>query len=238
MDIDRIRREVEIQYYSLKRRWNRTDACTQKVVVANAIILGLSKVPSLRGVMHRHFVASWRASVQEKRFYTVSTSVFSHSGFLHLALNSFVAYNTIPFLKRGCDSKNPWLSVDNQVLAFIIASGTAASCGGLLMSRLISQLRGSCFSGMSGATCASFGVMSVTHPSLQWQILFFPEPLSTEMMFSGLIAWDLLGLSYVLLGGSSVIAHHVHLPGALIGYAAGTYFFKPNIDRSNKWSIW
>ena len=238
MEFDRLRHEFDIQYAALKRRWQRTDSSTQKLLIMNVSVFGLSKIPGCRQAFYRHFVAGWGNTIKERRFHTVATSVFAHTGFFHLAFNSYAAYNLVPFVKRGCDPKNKWLSVDDQVLAFIITTGMAANASGIIISKLIPKLSSISFMGMSGALYASFAVLSKTHPNSQWQIMFFPEPVSSESLFSGIVLFDVIGLSYVLIGGASSLAHHVHLSGALAGYIAGTYYFEPNMAKRNKWSLW
>jgi membrane associated rhomboid family serine protease len=157
--------------------------------------------------MADNFLVSW-SGLQEGRYWTLITSVFSHHTFLHLLANMFVLYSFGPIIERALGL--------GRFLKFYFGAGILSSlCHALVSAFILAQPELPAL-GASGAISGLVLLFSLTFP--KHYIYFFgliPVPaLLGALAFIGLDIWGLIAQAE---GGGLPIGHGAHLGGALYG---------------------
>lgn len=160
------------------------------------------------------FIALFILSTANPEYvWTWVTSVFSHSGFYHIAANSIVLFFFGPLAERFMGSK--------KFLGFFVISGAVAGLGHVLtavaLGNDVSVL------GASGATFAILGVLTVLRPNMEI-LLFFVLPMKLKVLTYGIAAISVifvLSPETAAAAGMGGIAHLAHLIGFAIGLAYG-----------------
>ncbi len=158
-----------------------------------------------------HFLVSW-TSLSEERWWTLLTSVFSHTMFLHLLINMFVLNSFGPIVEAIVGTR--------RFLIFYITAGMFSSLCHALVSAFFLQSPELPALGASGAISGLILFFSLMFPREKILLLgFIPLPaFFGALVFIGL---DIVGLIAQAEGGGLPIGHGAHLGGAL----AGTIFY-------------
>lgn len=141
--------------------------------------------------------------------WTWFTSIFSHGGFGHIAVNSIVIY----FFGRLVED---YVGSRDFTLLFL-ASGVLAGLGQIAI--MLFQGNPSGVLGASGAALAIMGVLTVLNPNLR-VYLYFILPVPIWLLTIGLVAINVLGMFGTGGGG---VANAAHLVGLAIGLAYGQH---------------
>eukprot|EP01061_Rhynchopus_euleeides_P014272 TRINITY_DN2474_c1_g1_i1.p1 TRINITY_DN2474_c1_g1~~TRINITY_DN2474_c1_g1_i1.p1 ORF type:complete len:248 (+),score=65.33 TRINITY_DN2474_c1_g1_i1:29-745(+) len=225
MDLSAVQRELRMQYQHAKFKWGCLSHSLQSLITINCAVFAASRVPSVRHVVYRHTTCGWENTIKQRRFHTLFTSVFAHGSAMHLLFNCYAATIFTPLLERSMFRKNKDYSVGSQATMFIIASAVMANVVGLFLATAILPLRVVPTLGLSGGLYSGMTVVAQREPDMKWHILFLPQPVSSETFLSCILGFDTLGLMYFLFaGGSTGLAHHIHLAGACIGAASQEYW--------------
>jgi len=161
--------------------------------------------------MTNNFLVSWSA-INEGRFWTLLTSVFSHNFLLHILLNMFVFYNFGVIIERVLGSK--------RFLKFYLLAGIAGSLVHCFVSEFIMHQPNISALGASGAVSGVVLLFALLFP-FEKVFLFGLIPIPAiwaALMFTGLDLWGLINQTK---GSSIAIGFGAHLGGAL---AAFIYF--------------
>lgn len=185
------------------------------IIFCNIAVFLMWKVSVSEGsyiFMAENFLVSWTALL-EGRYWTLLTSVFSHSMFWHLLVNMFVLSSFGPILTMALGS---W-----RFFKFYLVAGVVSSFCHSLFSTIILQRPDLPALGASGAVSGVVLVFSLLFP--RERILLFgivPVPaLIGAFLFIGLDIWGLLAQSQ---GHGLPIGHGAHLGGAFTGVV---YYF-------------
>ncbi|KAI1122172.1 hypothetical protein F5Y10DRAFT_81015 [Nemania abortiva] len=184
-------------------------------VSAMALALSVFVSSSIYPSMAHHFQHTPALSTN----YTLLTSVFGHSGLIHLGFNMYVMSLLIP---TATDSK-VFNESNAHLTAFYLSAGilsslahhaTAVWPGGGLRAYTPAL-------GASGALFALFGIVGVSFPHMHVGILFLPGsvPIGHAMVYVAL--FDAIGIlvryPFISLG------HGSHLGGLALGFAYAKY---------------
>ncbi|KAE9367050.1 hypothetical protein N431DRAFT_487488 [Stipitochalara longipes BDJ] len=147
------------------------------------------------------------------RNFTLFSSMFGHSGLLHLSLNMYALSSFGPSVAASPTFE----SSGAHLTAFYLSSGLMASLTYHLatiwpnkMSRLSPSL------GASGAIMAILGAWAMTYPDGRIGIIMVPGSLPAEQALLGLLAFETWG-TFIGYGGMLRIGHAAHLGGLLVG---------------------
>lgn len=162
--------------------------------------------------MIRNFLVSWEG-LEEGRYWTLLTSVFSHNMFLHIFINMFVLQNFGQVVEDLIGSKS--------FLKFYLIAGIFSSFCHAWVSAWILGEPGIPALGASGAISGVILVFALVFPKEKILLLgLLPMPaIVGALLFVGLDLWGLLAQAE---GGGLPIGHGAHLGGALAGFL---YFF-------------
>ncbi|KAF3003673.1 hypothetical protein E8E13_008554 [Curvularia kusanoi] len=160
--------------------------------------------------------------------YTNFTSMFVHSGPMHLAVNMWATYNfMLPVGYSRLFEGN-----GAHVGAFFLATGVLSGYAQHLTTmftknrRIIPEI----FIRSGGASGALFGILGafcMEYPNAQLGILFLPVSFEAQYFFPAVMLFDLVG---VIRGYSFVnFGHAAHLSGALIGVGYSYFNGKDNL---------
>jgi rhomboid-like protein len=195
----------------------RKSLVTTGILIINVLVFVLWNIETYSSFMFPNFLVSWN-SLEQGRYWTLLTSVFSHRAFYHIVLNMLVLSSFGPILEMKVGAKN--------FLIFYLVAGVfsslmhAVTCAYLLGQPELPAL------GASGAVAAVILTFSLLYP--HEKILLFgiiPVPaLIGAMLFVGLDIWGLFAQS---TSGGLPIGHGAHLGGAFIGLVYYFLFLKP-----------
>lgn len=166
--------------------------------------------------MPLNFLVSWDALL-EGRLWTLLTSVFSHSMFLHIFLNMFVLYSfgTVILMTIGL----------KRFLIFYLTAGIFSSFAHAAVSAFILGQPDLPALGASGAIAGIILLFSLLYPKEKILIMgIIPLPaIWGALAFIGLDIWGLVAQA----GGHGLpIGHGAHLGGAFIGIVYYLYLQK------------
>lgn len=154
-----------------------------------------------------NFLVSWTA-LQDGRWWTLVTSVFSHASLLHFLLNMFVLNSFGGIMVRVLGHR--------RFLIFYFAAGIISSFCHAAVSRFLLDRPDLPALGASGAIAGLVLLFSLVFP--REKILIFgiiPLPaLFGALVFVGLDIWGLIAQAE---GGGLPIGHGAHLGGAATG---------------------
>jgi membrane associated rhomboid family serine protease len=171
----------------------------QLLVVEVLGLVGLAEVLFVLTSYNVEFVWTW------------VTSVFSHGGFGHIAVNSIALYFFGPIVERRVGSK--------KFTALFLVAGVAAGLAEIATAIALGQA--SAVLGASGAIMAVMGVLTVLNPNLKVYLWFIlPMPLWLLTIGFALVSVFLVGTGGLGAGG---VAHLAHLSGLGIGLLYGEH---------------
>lgn len=171
--------------------------------------------------MFENFLISWDA-LEQGRFWTLLTSVFSHSSFFHLMINMYVLYGFGMVLNQ--------LMGTMTFLNFYLISGILGSFMHALLSLILMDKPELPALGASGAIAGIIMLFSLTFPK-QKLLLMGLIPIRAGWGAILIIAIDLWGLFAQTSGGGYPIGHGAHLGGALMGLI---WFFAMRNNKLNQ----
>ncbi|KAF2204640.1 hypothetical protein GQ43DRAFT_468857 [Delitschia confertaspora ATCC 74209] len=206
----------------LMNAWNSTDPITRLSIG----IIGVNgMIHMTENLATRFWMRLWHIPAENKN-YTLFTSAWVHSGFMHIGMNMYVLYNFLPIVG------NSRLFESNAYHTFAFYAGTAilSGYGQHLTSMWQKSSRRVMMGGASGALFAVVGAFATLYPYERLGIMFLPFSFDAQSFLVCLMAFDLVGAikgyKFVNLG------HGAHLTGALLGVAyarfdGNTHLWKP-----------
>lgn len=221
-------------------RWNALSPIERTLyglIGTNAIVFLGWQIPRLQPFMFRHFTtqsSAFRGLLSPH--YTLFTSVFSHSSFLHFACNMTALYSFGLWIGPMVFDNSPEHFLFVYLAGGLWSSVMSASFRLYLRTKLQSlfprspsysapHFNPSASLGASGAICNLLG-MAAHFPSVHVGLIFLPflsVPAPTAVL--GLAAFDLYGL----VSGRFSLDHVAHLTGSALGY---TYY---SMGRPTLW---
>lgn len=162
--------------------------------------------------MAKNFLTSY-VSLEEGRYWTLLTSVFSHNSFFHIFINMFVLNSFGPIVTQ--------LTGRKSFIKFYLTAGIVGSLVHCLTSEFFLAQPYLNALGASGAIAGVILVFSLLFPK-QKILLLGIIPVGAiwgAMIFIGLDLWGLIAQTK---GGGLPIGHGAHLGGAFTGVA---YYF-------------
>lgn len=176
--------------------------------------------------MERNFLVSWEG-LNDGRYWTLLTSAFSHTLFIHIFLNMFVLLNFGPLVQSALGLK--------RFAIFYLVAAVVSSLSHALVSAFIVGKPDLSALGASGAVSGVILLFSLMFPTQKILMLgFIPMPaILSGLIFIGL---DLWGLWAQAEGGGLPIGHGAHLGGALTALLYFIYLVAQNKYRSRRLS--
>lgn len=162
--------------------------------------------------MDSNFLVSWQALL-DGRYWTLITSVFSHSQFFHLLLNMFVLHSFGNIMTRT-------LGVRRFVVFYLLAGAFSSFVHSLVSALLLNDASLPAL-GASGALTGIIMVFALIYPK-EKLLLFGLIPMPAifgALLFVGLDIWGLVSQAE---GGGLPIGHGAHLGGSFAGLV---YYF-------------
>ncbi len=172
-------------------------------------------------VMGQNFLVSWDA-LMAGRYWTLLTSVFSHTLFFHLFINMFVLNSFGRVLEQVLGR--------GLFLGFYLAAGILSSLSHCLVSTFILGSPEMPALGASGAIAGLVLVFAMMFPQ-QKILLFGLIPVPAIWGALGFIGLDVWGLVEQARGGGLPIGHGAHLGGAATGIFFYFFFIRRRIRR-------
>lgn len=189
----------------MKTSWSQIPDYQQTLFCLLAVntaifMLSLSRSPLITTFLNRHFVSRFHAP-----HYTVATSAFAHSSFMHFTLNMAALYSFGTFLHQLCGRE--------QFVAFYLSS-VAFSSHASLIAKYFQHSRYTGSLGASGGLFAILGCL-LRFKALKVSVIFLPFlHIPLQYAICGFAAFDLYGL----VTGLHYFDHAAHLGGLVFGY--------------------
>lgn len=172
-----------------------------------AAALGYTNATINETFMEQNFLVSWNA-LEDGRYWTLLTSAFSHTLFLHIFLNMFVLQSFGPIVQSVLGFKRFAVF---YFTAAIISSLSHAAVSAFIVGKPALPALGA--SGAVSGVILLFSLMFPTQKILMFGFIPVPAVIG-GLIFIGL---DLWGLWAQAEGGGLPIGHGAHLGGALTG---------------------
>ncbi len=190
----------------------RRSILVSAIILINIAVFVLWQQESYESFMADNFLVSW-TGLREGRYWTLLTSVFSHSSLMHIFINMFVLNSFGSLLEMVLGH---W-----RFLWFYLAAGIFSSLSHAVVSNWLMHVPEMPALGASGAIAGLVLVFSLTFPE-EKILLFGLIPLPALWGALAFVGLDLWGLSAQAKGGGLPIGHGAHLGGALAG---AVYYF-------------
>ncbi len=193
------------------------------IMVINLAVFLLWHTADAKGEqwMRDNFLVSWD-SLQDGRYWTLITSVFSHQLAIHILLNMFVlnSFGRIIELTLGHMS----------FLRLYLIAGIVSSFSHSILSKYIMDDTSMAALGASGAISAIVVLFSFMYPKEKLLIFgIIPVPaLVGALFFIGLDVWGLVAQAH---GGGLPIGHGAHLGGAFTGIMYYLIRIQPQLKK-------
>lgn len=157
--------------------------------------------------MFNNFLVSW-TGIEQGRWWTLLTTVFSHNMFLHIFINMYVLMSFGSFLEKQMGTAS--------FLKLYFIAGLLASWAHVLSSKFLIGQPDLPALGASGAVAGVIACFSVMFPQAKILLLgIIPMPaLFGVLVFVGLDLWGLVAQAQ---GHGLPIGHGAHLGGAFTG---------------------
>ena len=212
-------------YYSIRPR-KRYLSITTYLIIINAIFFLLAYLISLAFPNFLDYITFRPSLIIKGQFlWTFITSMFMHSGLIHLAVNMMSLFFLGSTLERLIGSK--------KFLIIYLVSGVFGSAFLILLYLLFSNPQfillnifsdniskiGISAVGASGAIFGIAGALTLLKPKIPVYIMFIPIPMP---LYLGII------LILILLSLFPMVANSAHIGGLLMGLFMSYYFFLRN----------
>jgi membrane associated rhomboid family serine protease len=168
-------------------------------------IIGGSVNPTF---MAQNFLLSW-TGLGEGRYWTVITSVFSHSFFFHIFLNMYAFFGFGAALEQALGTR--------RFFRFYLGAGLLGSLSHVLVSAFLIGDPSLAALGASGAISGVILLFSLMFPT-ERILLMGVIPIPALFASFAIVALDVWGLIAQTRGGTLPIGHGAHLGGALYGF--------------------
>ncbi|KAI0885709.1 uncharacterized protein GGS22DRAFT_132931 [Annulohypoxylon maeteangense] len=149
--------------------------------------------------------------------YTLLTSIFGHSGLLHVSLNTFVLLQFAPRVTKS----HLFQGNGNHFTAFYLSAGILSSLGHqvgtILPTRTYRFNRFAPAAESSGVIMAVIGAWATMNLNEKVGIMFLPGSYAVQDLVTFMVALDTFGLFFGLPFLST--AHAAHLSGLAFGWA-------------------
>lgn len=177
--------------------------------------------------MYNNFLVSWTA-LNEGRYWTLLTSVFSHNALMHLFLNLFV-------LKSFGSIIEQILGTYRFVTFYLIAGVFSSFCHATVSAFLLGEPSLPAL-GASGAISGVVLIFCFLFPKDKILLLgIIPIPAFIGgILFIGLDVW---GLAAQAGGGGLPIGHGAHLGGAFVGIIYYLLFLRKKISAKRNLNL-
>ncbi len=182
------------------------------LIALNVLVFLAWSFPSLGIFTPEYMIDNFLVSydrLEEGRYWTLLTSVFSHNMLLHLVINMFVLNSFGPVVVFTLGTA--------RFLKFYISAGIVASIGHALVSAFIIGNPEIPALGASGAIAGMVLLFSLLYPK-QKILLFAIIPMPAVVGALAFVALDIWGVIAQRGGGGLPIGHGAHLGGALAGF--------------------
>jgi membrane associated rhomboid family serine protease len=191
------------------------------IILLNVLVFICWQIPDYQDFMLENFTVSWTL-LEEGRYWTLLTSVFSHNMLMHILINMLVlqSFGTIMAAVLGT----------RRFLAFYLVAGVVASFSHAFVSAFIVGNPDIPAVGASGAIAGLVLVFSLMFPR-EKILLFFVIPLPAMVGALAFIGLDVWGLIAQAEGGGLPIGHGAHLGGAFTGILYYFLFLRGRIPR-------
>lgn len=171
--------------------------------------------------MGENFLVSYNA-LEQGRYWSLLTSVFSHNMFLHIFINMFVLNSFGPIVLQVTGKRS--------FLKFYLLAGLSGSLLHALTSKYLMEDPGVNALGASGAIAGVILLFSLLFPKKKILLLGI-IPIGAiwgALLFIGIDLWGLVAQSK---GGGLPIGHGAHLGGAFVGIVYYFILRKTGIGR-------
>jgi membrane associated rhomboid family serine protease len=191
------------------------------IILLNVLVFICWQIPDYQDFMLENFTVSWTL-LEQGRYWTLLTSVFSHNMLMHILINMLVlqSFGTIMAAVLGT----------RRFLAFYLVAGVVASFSHAFVSAFIVGNPDIPAVGASGAIAGLVLVFSLMFPR-EKILLFFVIPLPAMVGALAFIGLDVWGLIAQAEGGGLPIGHGAHLGGAFTGILYYFLFLRGRIPR-------
>jgi membrane associated rhomboid family serine protease len=191
------------------------------IILLNVLVFICWQIPDYQDFMLENFTVSWTL-LEQGRYWTLLTSVFSHNMLMHILINMLVlqSFGTIMAAVLGT----------RRFLAFYLVAGMVASFSHAFVSAFIVGNPDIPAVGASGAIAGLVLVFSLMFPR-EKILLFFIIPLPAMVGALAFIGLDIWGLIAQAEGGGLPIGHGAHLGGAFTGILYYFLFLRGRIPR-------
>jgi membrane associated rhomboid family serine protease len=158
--------------------------------------------------MINNFLVSWEG-LMEGRYWTLITSVFSHTMFFHIFLNMYVLLGFGSVMEK---TLGPLI-----FLRFYLVAGIISSLSHSVVSTVLLNQPGLPALGASGSIAGVIVLFSLFYPKEKIYLLgFIPMPaIFGAFVFIGLDIWGLISQTQ---GSELPIGHGAHLGGSFTGF--------------------
>jgi len=189
----------------------RSPIIIRTIIALNLLVFLGWQLRDLRRFMVENFLVSW-GHLEAGYFWTLVTSIFSHSSFIHFFLNMYVlsSFGSLLLVVMGA---RPFLTL--YFTAGIVSSVAHVLTSHYWMQEDIPAL------GASGAISALILLFALLFPRAKIA-LFGIIPLPALVGALAFVALDIWGLTAQAKGGGLPIGHGAHLGGAATGLV---YYF-------------
>jgi membrane associated rhomboid family serine protease len=177
--------------------------------------------------MADNFLVSWN-SVQEGRWWTLLTTVFSHNMFWHLLINMFVlrSFGTLVESMLG----------PLRFVIFYLGAGLFGSVCHIVVSKFVLYDPTIAALGASGAVAGLIWLFALIFPR-EKLLLFAIIPMPAIVGALAFVGLDIWGLYAQAKGGGLPIGHGAHLGGALFGVVFYFFYLRKRIRRMGGYSL-
>jgi membrane associated rhomboid family serine protease len=191
------------------------------IILLNVLVFICWQIPDYQDFMLENFTVSWTL-LEQGRYWTLLTSVFSHNMLMHILINMLVlqSFGTIMAAVLGA----------RRFLTFYLVAGAVASFSHAFVSAFIVGNPDIPAVGASGAIAGLVLVFSLMFPR-EKILLFFVIPLPAMVGALAFIGLDVWGLIAQAEGGGLPIGHGAHLGGAFTGILYYFLFLRGRIPR-------
>lgn len=202
--IQAMKKQLYFNHGAFKNHFIEVTNLVSGIVVINAFVYVLWKIPRIYPFMQRYFLCS---PCKEQSVLGSIFAAFSHENFLHLFCNMYVllSFSTVTLSMFG---KEQFLGV--------YLSGAAVSSFVSMCNKVAWKIPTPSV-GASGAICALIGATCLTYPDSQLSIAFIdqiiPHSFTAQSGLLGLITFDTLGVIFRW----RFFDHAAHLGGTLFG---------------------
>jgi len=182
------------------------------IILVNVICFAVFSILLSLNILTWDNIALSVQGIEAGKIWTLLTSMFMHTGLLHLFVNMFSLIFVGSLIEKLIGKK--------RYLYFYLISGLFAGVVFILSELIIKS--GLPAVGASGAIFGLIGLLMFLTPNLPVYIMFIPVPI--KMKYAAPLM--LVGLWLVSVFGNIPIGNTAHLGGFILGLAYGLFLVK------------